>query len=442
MTIDLGVVAAHPTDYAGQLRRYRRVGALLAVVFVGGLVLWSATAPLSSAVVAIGRLEVEGSIKKVQHETGGTISEIRVAEGSRVTAGDLLIQLDATTARANLDIIEGKFDEQALAVARLEAERDNLSGFELPAALADRADDPLVKSQLASEQRLFAARRAAREGQKDQLAARIGQYQSQIEGLRQEADGKARELALTTTELANARDLAARGVTSQARVNELDRAEAQLDADAGQIAAQIAELGGRIAETRLEILNVDQLAIADAGRDLKEAQSGLGEMMQRRLAAAEQLARTQIRAPITGVVHQLQVHTVGGVAAPGEVLLTVVPSGGPLDIEARLSPADIEAVKVGDTATIRFPGLNHTNTPELTAKVTVVGADLTEDAASRMAYYPVTLDLSAEEVGKLGGIELVPGMPVEAFIANGQRTLLDYLIEPIRDRMAHAMRER
>jgi HlyD family secretion protein len=442
VTIDLGAAAAHPTDYAGQLRRYWRVGALLALLFVGGLVLWSTTAPLSSAVVAVGRLEVEGSIKKVQHETGGTITEIRVAEGSRVTAGDLLIQLDATTARANLDIIEGKFDEQALAVARLQAERDNLPSFALPAELVDRADDPLVMSQLASEQRLFSVRRAAREGQKDQLTARIGQYQSQIDGLRQEADGKARELELTTTELANARDLAARGVTSQARVNELDRAEAQLKADAGQIAAQIAELGGRIAETRLEILNVDRVAIADAGRDLGEAQSALGEMMQRRLAAAEQLTRTQIRAPITGVVHQLQVHTVGGVAAPGEVLLTVVPSGGPLDIEARLSPADIQAVRVGDSATIRFPGLNHTNTPELTAKVTVVGADLTEDLTTRMAYYPVTLDLSAEEAGKLGGIELVPGMPVEAFIANGQRTLFDYLIEPIRDRMAHAMRER
>ena len=434
--------ASPPTDYGRQLRRYRRVGALLAVAFVAGLGVWSATAPLSSAVVAIGRLEVEGSIKKVQHETGGTITEIRVAEGSRVNAGDLLIRLDATTAKANLDIIEGKFGEQALAVARLRAERDGRADFDLPAELADRAGDPVVTAEFASEQRLFAARKAARQGQKDQLTARIGQYQSQIDGLRQEAQGKARELALTSTELGNARDLAARGVTSQSRVNELDRTQAQLKGDAGQIAAQIAELGGRIAETRLEILNVDQTASADAGRDLKDAQSALGEMLQRRLAASEQLARTEIRAPITGVVHQLQVHTVGGVAAPGEVLLTIVPSGGPLDIEARLSPADIQAIRVGDSATIRFPGLNHTNTPELTARVTVVGADLTEDPATRTAFYPVTLDLSADEASKLGDVELVPGMPVEAFIANGQRTLVDYLIEPIRDRMAHAMRER
>lgn len=429
-------------DYGRDIRRYRRNGLLLALTFFIGLGTWSALAPLSSAVIAVGRLEVAGSIKKIQHETGGTVAEIRVSEGSRVVAGDLLIRLDATNVRAGLDIVLGKIDEQKLAVARLRAERDGLSGFTMPADLAGRSEDAGLAARFASEARLFAIRQEARQGQKNELAARIDQYESQIDGLSREGSAKARELELTNAELANARDLQAKGVTPQSRVNDLERTLAQLQGDAGRIEAQQAELGGRIAETRLQILSVDQTAVAEAGRDLKDVESALSELEQRRLAAADQLSKTEIRAPISGVVHQMQVHTVGGVVGSGEVLMTIVPSDGPLDIEARLSPADIEAVHVGNVATIRFPGLNQASTPELSATVTLVGADLTEDAATRQAFYPITLDLTAGEALRLGGIQLVPGMPVEVFIANGDRTLLDYMIEPIRDRLAHAMRER
>lgn len=431
-----------PLDYRRAVSRYRNLGLGLIVVFGLGFGGFAAFAPLSSAVIAGGRLEVAGSIKKVQHEQGGTVSEILVADGQKVTAGDVLVRLDATTARAGRDILLRKLDELYLARARLRAERDLSSDFTLPAELASRAADPGVSALFEAEQRLFAVRLAARQGEKQQLATRIAQYRDQIAGLDTQLKAKDTELRLTRTELENARSLAGSGVGTRARANDLERAFASLEGDAGRLVAQKAELGGRIAETELQSLNLDQTATAEAGRDLKDTESQISELEQRLLAAEEQLARTDIRAPITGVVHELQAHTVGGVIAPASVMMTIVPSDGPLDVEARLSPVDIEAVRVGQSGTIRFPGLNHATTPDLSATVSLVGADLVEDPLTRQSYYPVTLTLSPDQLDRLGDVELVPGMPVETFIDNGKRTLLDYLLAPIRDRMSHALRER
>jgi HlyD family secretion protein len=428
--------------YRQSVSRYRNLGLGLIALFVVGFGGFAAIAPLSSAVIAVGRLEVVGSIKKVQHETGGTVSDILVTEGQHVTAGDVLLRLDATTASATRTIIVRKLDELYLARARLRAERDLSPSFALPAELADRATDPDVTALSDAEQRLFTVRLASREGEKQQLAARISQYRDQIAGIDTQATAKATELRLTRTELDNARALAGTGVGTQVRANDLERALASLEGEAGALTAQKAELGGRIAETELQRLNIDQSATADAGRDLKDTESQIGELQQRLLAAEEQLARTEIRAPISGSVHELQAHTVGGVIAAGSVVMTIVPTDGPLDVEARLSPIDIEAVHPGQSATIRFPGLNHSSTPDLMAEVSVVGAGLVEDPATRQSYYPVTLKLAPEELDRLGDIALVAGMPVETFIDNGKRTLIDYLVAPIRDRMSHALRER
>lgn len=429
------------STYGQSIRRYRRIGLALLALFGIGFAAWSATAPLASAVIAVGRLEVSGSIKKVQHETGGTVAEILTSEGARVSAGQILLRLDPTAARAALEIVEGKRAELEMAVARLKAERDGLAQVDLPALFEERANDPGVLALLKTEQRLFAVRVAARQGQKDQLNARVDQLSSQIAGLETQKKAKDRELELTRGELVDAHALLDQQIAPQSRVNDLERDLARLEGERGQINAEIAELGARIAETRLQVLSIDQVAIADASRELNDDLSAIAELTQRQLAAADQLARTDIKAPIDGTVHQLEVHTVGGVIAPGEVLLTVVPSAGVLDIEARVSPADIESVRQGGAAVVRLPGLNYSTTPELDAVVRVVGADLVDDPVSHQAYYPVTLDLVDGQEERLGGIDLVPGMPVETFISGPDRTFLDYLIQPIRDRMSHAMRE-
>jgi HlyD family secretion protein len=430
-----------PSPYARSLRGYRFVGLALIAAFGIGFAAWSISAPLSSAVIAVGRIDVDGSVKSVQHETGGVVAQILAGEGAIVHQGEVLVRLDATTARAGLDIVAGKLDELWMTASRLRAERDGLPTIELPAYFDARADEPVVAALLATEQRLLSARLAARNGQKDQLNARIAQLESQIEGLETQQLAKAREVTLSAADLDNARSLLGKGLAAQSEVNGLERQYARLEGEAGQIAAEIAELGGRIAETRLQILNVDQGAVADAGRDLGDATSSIAELSQRRLAAADQLARTEIRAPIDGTVHQLAVHTVGGVVGAGEVLMTIVPASGTLTAEARISPADVEAVHAGQEATIRLPGLNHATTPDLDATVRLVGADLNEDPVTRQMYYPVTLDLAPGEMEKLGDVTLVPGMPVEAFITGKPRSFLDYLLQPIRDRLPHALRE-
>lgn len=430
-----------PVDYGLSFKRYRMAGLALIAAFGIGFGAWSATAPLASAVIAVGRIDVDGSVKSIQHETGGTVSAILVSEGSKVVQGQPILQLDRTTAQAGLGIISGKLDELWMTAARLRAERDGLQSMELPAFFNGRESEPVVLALLSTEKRLFDVRLATRTSQKDQLTARIGQLESQIDGLKTQQDAKARELELSAADLASARSLLDKGLVAQSNANEVERVHARLEGDAGQLAAEIAELEGRITETRLQILTIDQSAVADAGRELGETTSSIAELLQRRLAAAEQLNRTEIKAPIDGIVHQLAIHTVGGVVAPGEVLMTIVPSSGTLTAETRIGPGDIESVEAGQQATIRLPGLNHATTPELHAIVRVVGADLTTDPVTRVAFYPVTLDLAPGEAEKLNGTVLVPGMPVEAFITGEPRTFLDYLTQPFRDRLPHALRE-
>lgn len=429
------------SPYGASINRYRSVGLVLIGLFGASFLAWATMAPLSSAVIAGGRFEVTGSVKKIQHPTGGTISSILVGDGEKVTEGQLLVTLDATMVRANLEIIEGKLDELWMSSARLKAERDGLAGIVLPPYFAGREQDAEITALLATEERLFAIRGSARSGQKDQLGKRIDQLDSQIAGLETQQAAKAKELALGSAELARARSLRLQDVVPQSRVEELEGGFARLEGEQGQIAASIAELGGKIAETRLQALNIDQAAVADSGGQLSETERSIAEFTQRRVAASDQLDRMEIRSPVAGLVHQLAVHTIGGVVNPGDVLLSVVPSDGLLDIEARISAQDVDSVRVGETATVRLSGLNQATTPDLDATVTLVGADLVQDPATRLSYYPVTLSLSGGQLERLGSVELVPGMPAEAFIATSQRTFLDYLIQPIRDRMAHALRE-
>lgn len=434
-------LASSGSPYGVSIRRYRRIGLMLIGLFGAGFVAWGTLAPLSSAVIASGHFEVTGSVKKIQHASGGTIAAIRVHDGDRVTENQTLITLDATAAKANLDIVASKLDELWMTASRLRAERDGLSALVLPTYFAGRESEPGVIALRTAEERLFAIRTASRNGQKDQLAKRIEQLESQISGLTTQQQAKQTELTLATSELDRARALFAQGVIAQSRVGEIQSGVARLQGEFGQIVASTAELGGKIAETRLQAISIDQTAVADAGSALSETERGISEFTERKVAASDQLVRMEIRSPVAGIVHQLAVHTVGGVVNPGDVMMLVVPSDGALDIEARISPQDVDAVRQGEMATIRLSGLNHATTPDLDATVSLVGADLVQDPASRASYYPVTLSLAPGQLERLGEIELLPGMPAEAFITTSERSFFDYLTQPIRERMAHALRE-
>jgi HlyD family secretion protein len=430
------------SQFAGAVRRYRSVGLSVIALFGISLALFGVGVPISAAVVATGRIEVDGSVKRIQHETGGTVAQILVKEGDHVTAGQVLLRLSPTSVQATVDTLSDKLDQLWMKAARLRAERDGAAAIELPAYFDGRKSEASIVELLAAEERLLAAGEVARVGQKDQLATRIGQYESQIAGLKQQLAATTRLLALSRADVESARKLQAKGVASQSSANALERQYVQFEGQQGQLSASIADAEGRISETRLQISSIDQNAIVEVGRDLEDVSSAIAELTQRRLVAMEQLRGLEIKAPATGVVYQLAVHTVGGVVGAGEVIANIVPADSGLSVLARISPTDIDAVTVGQRADIRFPGLNRNKTPDIHGTVRLVGPALTEDPKGQYAYYQVELAIGADGVEQLNGAELVPGMPTEVFISGSSQTFFQYLIQPIADRMSMAFRER
>lgn len=430
------------SEYARSIRNYKRVGLTMIFLVSSTFGLWATTAPLASAVVASGHFEVGGNIKKVQHQTGGVISEILVDEGDRVTEGQILVRLDPTMAKSNLEIVTHQLVELNVSAARLRAERDGASQFVLPKGMELDAPAFDVARLYASELKLFAARIDARHGQQNQLLERIAQLEKQITGIGEQVKSKKRERQLLADELDGLRELLKKNLVQFGRVNELDRAAANLDGEIGQLDAAEAEQRGKIAETHLQILNLDQVSVADANKELRDTESKINELQQRRVEAADILDRVDIKAPRTGIVHLLAVHTVGGVVGAGDVLMNIVPETSPLTIEVRISPRDVDAIHRNDKAFVRVAGLNRATAPDLVAKVDLIAADLALDPATHTAYYPVRISLAPGQIERLNGTPLVPGMPVDAYITTSERTFANYIMEPVLDRLSRAIREK
>jgi HlyD family secretion protein len=436
-----GATRTPSPDYGRDIRTYRRLGFVLIGLFVAIFGGWAGFVPLSSAVVAAGRLEIVGDIKRIQHEDGGRIAEIAVSEGQTVKAGDLLLRLDDTTAQASFEITAGKLDEALLRAARLRAERDLATSMSLPTAFAEAADSAALTTMIAAEQRLFRMRTDARAGQKAQTGERVNALLAQIEGQKKRDAAKAEEIGLARAELERARSLAAKGAIAENQISDLERTFAQLRGQKGQIEADLGDSLARLAEARLQVVNVDLSAVSQAGDDLNAAEALVAEYQQRLTAVKDQLAGTRLVSPVDGIVHQLAVHTIGGVAKAGDVLMTIVPTGGDLMISARVMPADINAVIADADARVRFAGLNRSTTPELNATITRVGTDLVEDPVAKIAYYPVDLVLKPGEAERLKGVALVAGMPVEAYLLGPDRTFFSYLMKPLLDRLHQSLRE-
>ncbi|MGO8489898.1 HlyD family type I secretion periplasmic adaptor subunit [Rhizobium ruizarguesonis] len=429
-------------DHHASLRRYRRTGVLLIAAFGGTFGVWASTVPLSGAVIATGHLEVDGNVKKVQHRTGGIVSEILVEDGQRVAEGQAVIRLDPTQARSDLEMVEHQLADFEVTRARLNAERDGLDHFEIPDHILNDQGSAFEDALYQRERRAFKARREARLGQEGELAERINQLNQQIKGLEEQADAKINEKNITTRELTSLHQLLGQKLVLVSQVNLLERNATQIEGEIGEIEASIAEVRGKIVETKLQILNIDQVAAADASKELADVESKISELVGKRVQAQDTLARIDIRAPRNGFVQELSTHTIGGVISPGEVLMTIVPEHAPLNVETRISPQEIDAIHVGDNGYIRISGLNRATTPDIKAKVEMVGADLVQDQTTHVSYYPVRLHPSPGEMERLGDIQLVPGMPVEAFITTSRRTFVAYLWTPIRDRMSRAIREK
>jgi HlyD family secretion protein len=426
------------------IQRYIVVGMLMfgfVTLVIGG---WAATSELSGAVVGQGSVIVDSNVKKVQHATGGIVRELRVRDGDRVEAGDILIRLDETQTLANATIVTKSFEELLARQARLEAERDGAAAIVFPSALMGRVNDKGTEAYrvIAAEQTLFDLRRKSREGQKAQLEERKAQLGDEIKGYVGQGEAKQKEIDLIHKELDGVRSLWQKSLVPITRLTALERDGARLEGERSQLAGMIAQSKGKIAEIELQIIQIDQDLRTEVGKDLVETRSKLSEVVERKTAAVDQLNRIDIRSPQSGRVHELSVHTVGGVISPGEQIMLIVPEADALAVEVKISPRDIEQVHVGQTATMQFTAFNQRTTPEIEGEVSVVSPDLIQDQRTGTAYYTARILLKAEAIAKLGADKLVPGMPVEVFIKTRPRTALSYLIKPLRDQANRALKER
>jgi HlyD family secretion protein len=423
------------------ISRHTRLAVGGMALLVGGLGGWAWTTELSGAVVAPGMVVVDSHVKKIQHPTGGVVGEILARDGDRVRTGDVIIRLDETVARANLSMVAKSIDEMIARKARLEAERDGAESVRFPADLTARAGETEVADLMSGERRLFDSRRESRAGQKSQLKERVAQLAEQIDGTKLQAAAKADEIDLIASELTGIEQLWKKNLVPITRVNSLKREETRLRGERGQLISTVAQAKGKISETELQIMQIDQDLRSEVSTELREVQAKIAEFVERRVAAEDQLKRIDIRAPQDGIVHQSAVHTVGGVIAPGETLMLVMPEGDELSIEVKVAPQDIDQLRQGLDTVLRLSAFNQRTTPEVKGHVTRIAADLVTDERSGMSHYPVRIAVAAGEYERLGSVKLLPGMPVEGFIQTGYRTVFSYLTKPLADNVARAFRE-
>ena len=424
------------------LRRHLFVG-LAAVLVVGGIVFgWATLTEISGAVIAPGKLVVDSNVKKVQHPTGGVVGDLRVKDGDHVKKGDIVARLDETQARTNLAIVTKALDELAARQARDEAERDGADKVTFPAELLSRRDDPDVAQVVGSEQKLFEIRRAARAGQKAQLVEQVDQLRQQIQGNVEQEQAKAKEIDWIQQELAGVRGLWKQNLVPFSRVTTLERDGARLEGERGALIASIAQARGRIAETQLKIIQIDEDLRTDVGKDLAEIRGKKSELVEKRVAAEDLLKRIDLIAPQDGKVFQRSVHTVGGVIQAGEVVMLVVPDSDALIIEAKVQPTDVDQIHLGQKAVVRFSAFNRRTTPELNGEVIEIGADVTQDDKRNESYYSVRIQIPDSELARMEGLRPVAGMPVEAFIETSPRTVMSYLVKPMLEQVDRTFRGR
>jgi HlyD family secretion protein len=424
------------------IRLHLIVGLTVVVLLAGGLGGWASTAQISGALIAPGSVVVESNVKKVQHPTGGVVGEVRARDGDLVKAGDVVVRLDDTVTKASLAIVVKTLDGLWARAARLEAEQRGLDKISFPPMLLDRAGDPDVKNVMASESKLFDVRVNGRIGQKAQLRERVTQLNEEIGGLTAQETAKDKEIALVEKELVGVRELYDKHLVQLTRLTTLERDAARLNGERAQYIASRAQAKGKITETELQIIQVDKDMVSEVSKDLRETNDKIGEFVERKVTAEDQLRRVDIRAPQDGMVLQSTVHTVGGVITAGDAIMMIVPQADDLQVEAKVNPQDIDKLQIGQKTLLRLSAFNQRTTPELNGVVTRVSPDVTIEQRTGQSYYTIRVSMPPQEVARLGDAKLIPGMPVEAFVQTGDRTMLSYLIKPLSDQLMRAFREK
>ncbi|MBR0692681.1 HlyD family type I secretion periplasmic adaptor subunit [Bradyrhizobium lablabi] len=427
------------------LRLWPRIlaGLVLSALLVAGCGGWAAWAMLEGAVVAAGTVKVDQNLKEVQHRDGGIVKTLSVRQGDQVREGQVLATLDDVQIKAEHLIVRAQLVEALGRRARLVAERDNLPSVEFPADIHDLFPST-APAVIHGEARLFTGNKTARDSQKEQLELSIGQTGEEIRGMEARLAAKIEEIGLVGAERGKLQSLFDRKIVEYQRVYTSQRDYARIMGEQGEIQASIARAKVRTSEIRLQIIAVDQNASTEAQKELRTVEARIAELQERKLAIEDRLSRTEIRSPASGYINELFAYTVGGVITPAAKIATVVPENADLKFEIKISPADIDQVRVGQPARIRLSAFNRTTTPELKGKVAMVSPASARDPSNGQEHYIAHVRLlpAEEDLVQQKGLKLVPGMPAEVFVSTQERTAASYLAKPFTDQMTRAFRER
>jgi HlyD family type I secretion membrane fusion protein len=445
LSISQSPTLSAPVDSATLQSRalWRPLGVALSVIglTVAFVVAWGVIAKIDSAAVASGTLVVELNRRIVQHLEGGIVGEVLVREGDVVQAGQPILRLDATRARAQLTMLQDDTDRLKARDAALSAERDGLSEVTFPDELVRRAAEPKIEEILATQRNEFLARRKSLQGQADILTQRALQLQTQIGGLRVRIESNDRQLALIRQETVLVEGLVRQGLERLARLLALQRDEARLMGERGEAIENIARTQQAISETEMQQMQLYRGRQEEIAKDLREVQGKLFELREREVAASDQLTRLDIAAPEGGIVMDLKFTTSGGVIAPGAQVASIVPERERLVVEAQLSPTEVDTVRPGMAASIRLSHAAARWTPVVEGVVERISPDRTTDPRTGQAYFVVRVGVSPHELERHGDLKLLSGMQTDVLIRRGERSAMSYLVRPLLDRFSKSLRE-
>lgn len=418
----------------------RNIGVIILICTFGILGTWGYLAPIDSAALAPGYVTVKSHRKTVQHLDGGIVSKLLAKDGDVVQEGDVLLILDGTEVKAQLEIIRGQHITLSAQMARLIAERDQQKQISFPDDLQDLSDPHIVEARQ-GENQIFNARKSAYQGEISVLNQRISQLSSKIKGLQGQRSSKQELMKSYGEEVHDLKELLAEGFADKQRLRDIERNYALVTGEIAALTSEIAANEMQIGETRLQILQLQKKFQEEVAGKLGEVQAQLYDVAQRLVATRDKVTRTEIKSPANGRVLGLSVHNVGGVILAGKPILDIVPQKEELIIDAKVSPIDIDRVRVGLLAEVRFSAFKQALTPKVDGKVINLSADRLTDEDSGLPYYLAQIELTPDSYLKLGGMELLPGMPAEVLINTGERTVFEYLMQPITNAFARSFIE-
>ncbi|MEZ8080448.1 HlyD family type I secretion periplasmic adaptor subunit [Enterovibrio norvegicus] len=435
--------ASAEQDVNSSLHNHKQTMWLLVLILVLLLGGWASFQQISGAVIGSGVIVVESNAKQVQHPTGGIVRSIYVDNGDEVEAGQTILLFDSELIETRLTITYQQLVEQTAKLARLEAEKKQRPIIDFPPIggqnILDQTD---LEDILASEQSLFIQRNKSMRIQKERIADQIASLNLQIISLESKAVSKKREANILKQQVSDTRKLRDKHYVSKENLHRFERELLIVQTDIAQAQNEASQARQAISEKQLMLTQIDTDHRAEVVASLQDTRYRIGDLREEYFSLADELKRIVIKAPVSGYVHNLAIHTQGGVATSGQVIMEIIPKKDNLIVEAQIAPKDIDQIHPGQLSRVRFPSFNQKTTPDLVAELSLISADLVQQTQEAPPVYMARLKINANELEKLNGKSLIPGMPVEVFITTQERSVMSYLIKPIVDQIQHSMRER